>query len=100
MLSLYSEGKHLMPLTLQVGKTATAVLTEFDANQAVVPNVGPVTFSSDTPAVATVVGNQVTAVASGTANITGSDAGDNIVASDVLTVNDPAVSGKLTLTAN
>ena len=89
-----------MPLTLAVGKTATAVLTEFDAAGNVVPPVQTPTYTSDTPAVATVSGNQVTAVGIGTANISGADAGANITASDVLTVVDTATSGKLTLTAN
>lgn len=89
-----------MPLTLAVGKTATAVLTEFDAAGNVVPSVTAPAYTSDTPAVATVAGNQVTAVGIGTANITGADSGDGISASDVLTVVDTATSGKLTLTAN
>lgn len=89
-----------MPLTLTVGKTATAVLTEFDANGNAVPSVAAPTYASDNEAVATVSGNQVTAVSAGTANISGTDSGDEIKASDVLTVVDPATSGKLTLTAN
>lgn len=97
---LDSKGKPIMPLTLSVGKTATAVLTEFDAAGAVVPAVTPPTYTSDNPAVATVSGNQVTAVAIGTANISGADSGDGISASDVLTVVDVATTGKLSLSAN
>ena len=100
VLLFLSKGKVHEMLTLSVGKTATAVLTEFDAAGAVVPAVTPPTYTSDNPAVATVSGNQVTAIAIGTANITGTDSGDGIAASDVLTVVDVATSGKLTLTAN
>lgn len=89
-----------MPLTLTVGKTATAVLTEFDANGNPVSPAAAPTYTSDNEAVATVSGNQVTAVSAGTANITGTDSGDGISASEALTVVDPATSGKLTLTAN
>lgn len=99
-LFLIEGGQILMPLTLQVGKTATVVLTEFDAQGVVVPPVTAPVYTSDTPAVATVAGNQVTAVGVGTANISGADAGDGITASDVLTVADTATTGKLTLTAN
>ena len=89
-----------MPLTLSVGSTATAVLTEFDAAGNVVPPVSAPTYASDTPAVATVSGNQVTAVGVGTANISGTDAGDGLTGSEVLTVTDTAVSATLVLTAN
>jgi hypothetical protein len=94
-------GEIRMPLTIAVGsKGATAVLTEFDAAGNVVPSAGIVSYASSNPAVATVANNQLTAVGPGTSTITGTDSGDNITASDVLTVTDPAVSGKLTLTAN
>lgn len=90
-----------MPLTISVGsKGASAALTEFNVNGAVVPAVGPVTFVSDNPSVASVSGNQITAVAAGVANITGTDTGSGVSATDVLTVVDPPVSGRLDLTAN
>lgn len=100
VLLFFEKGKVKMPLTLPVGGTATAVLTEFDAQGNVVPAVAPPSYASDNPAVATVSGNQVTAVGIGTANISGTDSGDNQTASDVLTVTDVATSSKLTLTAN
>ncbi len=89
-----------MAFTFSVGQTATAVLTEFDAAGNVVPAVTQPVYTSDTPAVATVSGNQVTAVAIGTANITGTDSGDGIVASQGITITDVATSGQLTLTLN
>jgi len=96
---LFFEGD-FMPLSLAVGKTATAVLTEFDAAGNVVPAVQPPVYTSDNTAVATVSGNQITAVSQGTANITGTDPGDTLSASDSLTVTDVAVSAKLSLSAN
>ena len=98
-----------MPATILVGKTATAVLTEFTGPNGTgtqVPPIGPVVYSSDNPAVATVdpASGLCTGVSGGTANITGTDQGNGIVASDVLTVQaaapPPAVSGVLTLTPN
>lgn len=89
-----------MAFTFSVGQTATAVLTEFDAAGNVVPSVSQPIYTSDTPSVASVAGNQVTALAIGQANITGTDSGDNIAASLALTVTDVAASGALTLTLN
>ncbi len=66
----------------------------------VVPNAGPIAFSSDNPAVATVdpASGAGTAVAAGTANISGVDSVNSLSASDVLTVTAPvAVSATLTL---
>ena len=91
-----------MPATINVGKTATAKFTEFDAQNVAVPPVGQVTFSSATPSVATVdpASGICTGVAPGTSVISATDAGDNLMASDTLTVADVAVSATLTLTAN
>jgi hypothetical protein len=100
VLILISGGTVNMPLTLSVGKTATALLNEFDAAGNTVPPVAPPTYASDTPAVATVSGNQVTAVGVGTANISGTDSGSGLSASTVLTVTDVATTATLTLTAN
>ena len=91
-----------MPATVQVGKTASAVFTEFDAQGNKVPPVGAVTFASDFTAVATVDPSSgvATGVSIGTANISAVDAGDNLTASDVLTVVDTATSATLVLTTN
>jgi len=63
--------------------------------------IGPVTFASDNPAVATVDSTgKCSAVAPGTTNISGTDAGNSLTASDVLTViADAAVSATLSLSA-
>lgn len=101
VLALILKGEHpRMAFTFSVGQTATAVLTEFDAAGNVVPSVSQPIYTSDTPSVASVAGNQVTALAIGQANITGTDSGDNIAASLALTVTDVAASGALTLTLN
>jgi hypothetical protein len=98
-----------MPATIQVGGTATATYLEWSGPNGTgsqVPPVGAVTYSSDTPAVATVDPNTgiATGVGAGTANISGLDAGTGLTASDVLTVQAPPppapVSATLTLTAN
>lgn len=95
-----------MPATIQVGKTASSSFLEWSG-----PNgtgtqeapVGAVTYSSDNTAVATVdpATGIATGVSAGTANISGTDAGNSLTASDVLTVSiGPAVSATLTLAAN
>lgn len=91
-----------MATTMNVGQTATALLREFRASGVEVPPVGPVTHSSDNTAVATVSGDQVTAVGPGTCNITGSDAGNGLSASASLEVQDnsPATTATETLTVN
>jgi uncharacterized protein YjdB len=95
-----------VPATIHVnGNGAVAVFTEFDmpgGTGNVVPPIGPVTFASDNTAVATVDSNgNCAAVAPGTANISATDAGNSLTASDVLTVTAaPAVSATLVLTAN
>ena len=95
-----------MPATIHVnGNGAKFTFTEFDGPNGtgnVVPPVGVVAYASDNAAVATVdaTGN-VTAVGAGTANISGTDPGNSLTASDVLTVTaDVAVSATGVLTAN
>lgn len=101
ILFFYTKGVHKrMAFTLSVGQTATAVLVEFDAQGAVVASVAAPVYSSDNAAVALVNGNQVTAVGVGTANISGSDSGDGLSASQAIVVNDVATSASLTLTLN
>lgn len=94
--------KGVIMATIRVGKTATAVFAEFDANGVAVPPVTPPVFTSSDPTVATVdsASGVVTGVAAGTATITGTDSGDNLSASDSLPVTDPAVSATLVITAN
>lgn len=98
-----------MDATIQVGKTANAVFAEFDGpngtgNQ--VPPTGAVSFASDNPSVATVdpTTGLCTGLAAGTANISGTDAGNGLQASAVLTVTaaggGTAQSATLTLTPN
>lgn len=95
-----------MPATIRVGGNgAKAVFTEFDGPSGTgnpVPPVGAITFASDNATVATVDANgNVAAVAAGTANISGTDGGNNLTASAVITVTaDIALSATLVLTAN
>lgn len=98
-----------MPVTLDVGKTATAVFKEWTGPNGTgdeVPLTNPPIFQSDNGAVATVDANGVvTAVSGGTATISGHDTGNGLSASDTVTVNAPPppptpVSATLTLTAN
>ena len=98
-----------MPATIQVGQTATATYLEWSGPGGTgvqVPPTGASTYSSDTPAVATVDPNTgiCTGVSAGTANISGVDSGTSLSASDVLTVvaapPPVAVSATLTLVAN
>ena len=104
-----SQGEPLaMPLTIQVGQPFSAALLEWSGPNGTgtqLDPIGPVTFASDNAAVATIdpASGQGVGVAPGTANISGSDAGDNLSAADVLTVvaapPPPAVSATLQLTA-
>ena len=97
-----------MPATIIVGGTATASFLEWTGPAGTGSNIAPVgavAFASDNPAVATVdpASGIATGVSAGTANISGTDAGNGLTASDVLTVNAPqpvAVSATLSLTAN
>ena len=62
--------------------------------------VGPLTYSSASPNVATVDANgNVTQVAAGTCVLTTSDSGNGLSASDTLTVIDAAVSATLNIAA-
>lgn len=94
-----------MPLTVHVNDVpGTALFQEWSGPSGtgiVVPPVGAVTYASDNTAVATVdpSSGQLAYVGAGTANISGTDAGNSLTASDVLTVSAAtAVSATLTLT--
>jgi hypothetical protein len=91
-----------MPKTIPIGGTASSVFQEWSGPNGtgqVVPDAGPIAYSSDNTAVATVDSNTgfATGVGAGTANISGKDTVDNLVGSDVLTVTPPPVSATLTL---
>jgi hypothetical protein len=97
-----------MPAQIQVGgKGAQAKFQEWDGPNGtggeVVP-IGPVTFTSDDPSIATVdQSGVVTATAPGVTNIRGTDAGNGLSATDAITVVTAlpvAQSATLTLTAN
>lgn len=95
-----------MPATLTIGQTANSVFTEFsgpNGTGVVVAPIGPVTFVSSDPSIATVDPNTglVTAVAAGAATITATDEGNGLSASD--SVSDSplvATSATLVITAN
>lgn len=92
-----------MPVSLAVGKTAQATWLEWTGPSGTGTNLPPVTaptFLSDNPTIASVDGNSglVTAIAPGTANITGTDAGNGLTASDVATVTAATVAASATLT--
>ncbi len=94
-----------MPATLLVGKTATAVWQEWSGPNGTgdkLPSAGAVSFTSSDPAVATVDPSSglVTAVALGTATISGTDAANTLTASDSVTVTETAQSATLTVTPN
>lgn len=101
-----AKGNRLMPATLAVGKTATAVLHEFDGPNGTgneLPPVGPVSYSSSDPSIATVdpTSGLITAVAPGTVTITGTDAGNGLSASDTVSDSAPvAQSATLVITPN
>jgi uncharacterized protein YjdB len=87
-----SKGNILMPATLAVGSTATAVLHEFvSQGGAELAPLGPVSYTSSDATIATVdpASGLVTAVAAGVATITGTDSGNSLTASD--TVSDTPV---------
>ena len=88
-----------MPATFQIGvnTSASALLTE-QPN----PPVGPITYASDNPSVASVDPNTgvITVVTAGVTNISGTDAGNGVTASDSLTVlaaAPPPQTGTLTI---
>lgn len=96
-----------MPATIQVGGTgAQAVFTEYDGLNGtgnVAQDGGAVAFASSNPAVATVdpVSGAVVAVAPGEATISGTDATNQLTASDTVTVTAGAPqSATLVVTAN
>jgi hypothetical protein len=94
-----SEGRRLMPAQLSVGQTATAVLHEFVAvGGAELAPIGPVSYTSSDPTIATVdpASGLITAVALGTATITGTDGGNNLSASDSVS-DQPLVATVATL---
>lgn len=93
-----------MPATILVGGTATASFLEWTGPAGTGSNVAPVgtvVFASDNAAVATVDPSTgiATGVSAGTANISGTDGGNGLTASDVLTVTaaPPPVAQSATL---
>lgn len=102
VLLIFGEKGLLMPATIVVGKTATAVLHEF-SNGVEFPPPGPVSYTSSDTAVATVdpTSGLVTGVAVGTATITGTDASNALTASDTVTVTAvPVLTATLVITPN
>lgn len=96
-----------MPVTIHV--TSTGFSSNFQewtgasGTGANVKPIGPVSFVSSDPAIATVdpATGAGGGVAPGTATITATDAGNGLSASDtVIVIADPAVSATLALTAN
>lgn len=79
-----------MPATLQVAQKATSTFKEWSqplAGGVEVQPVGPVTFVSSAPTVATVdASGNVLAVAVGQATITATDTGNQLSASDTVSV--------------
>lgn len=92
-----------MPATLTtVGQTASSVYQEFDGPNGTgnpLPSAGPVSYATSDASIATVDASsgQVTAVANGTATITGSDSANGLSASDTVTVNIAAAAQSATL---
>lgn len=102
------QGETTMPLTVKMGdKPGGAVFQEFDGPNGTgnkVAPLGPVVFSSDNPAVATIdpATGAFAYISPGVANMTGKDTGPGgLSASDALTVlpatPPPPVSATLTL---
>jgi hypothetical protein len=106
ILTFVNENGEIMPLSVHLKDApGQAVFTEFDGLNGTgnkVPSIGPVTFSSSNTATATVDTNTgaLAYLAAGTATISGTDAGNSLTASDVLTVTSgTAISATLTLVA-
>ena len=105
-LHLHIKGEHsAMPATLLVGQTAQAVWQEFSGPNGTgdkLPPAGAITFTSSDPAVATVDPSSglVTAVALGSATISGTDAANSLTASDTVSVTEKAQSATLTVVPN
>jgi len=90
-----------MPATLVVGSTAVAVLHEFsglNGTGSELRVVGPVSYTSSDPSVATVdaASGLITAVTTGEATITGLDSGNGLSASDSVS-DTPLVAQSATL---
>jgi len=91
--------------TILVGKTANSVWQEFSGPNGTgdkLPPAGAIAFTSSNPAVATVDPSSglVTAVAVGTATISGTDQANSLTASDTASVTETAVSATLTVVPN
>lgn len=101
--TLQIQGENMA--TLLVGKTAQAVWQEFSGPNGTgdkLPSSGAITFTSSDPTIATVDPSSglVTAVAIGTATITGVDAANSLTASDSVTDTETATSATLTVVPN
>jgi hypothetical protein len=102
--TLHVQGENNMA-TLLVGKTGQANWQEFSGPNGTgdkLPPAGAVSYTSSNPAVATVDPSSglVTAVAVGTATITGVDAANSLTASDSVTDTEVAASATLTVVPN
>lgn len=104
--TLHLNSENTMPLSVAIGGKFTAAPPAFlewdqpngQGNQ--IAPVGPLTYASDNPAVGSVDANgNGLGVAVGTCNITTTDTGNGLSATDVLTVIDKAVSATLNLQA-
>jgi hypothetical protein len=102
-IKVHQGRHHHMPATLTtVGQTASSLYQEWDG-----PNgsgnplspAGPVSYATSDASIATVDASsgQVTAVANGTATITGSDSANGLSASDIVTVAIAAAAQSATL---
>ena len=100
-----SKGNTMANITVHINDApSTAVFTEFSGANGTgiaVPPVGAVAFVSDNPAVCTVdpASGLLGYVSAGTANITGTDAGNSLTASGAVTVS-AAVAQSATVTFN
>lgn len=100
------KGQKLMPATLTIGQTATAVAQEWSAPNGTgvkLPPAGAISFASSDPTIATVdaASGLVTAVAAGAATITATDAANGLTGSDSVS-DTPLTAQSLTVsvTAN
>jgi hypothetical protein len=109
-LTLFTGGSPMgAPASVQVGVAGTSTFQEFSGpggTGSIVPAIGPVTYASDTPAVATIDPNLGTwvAVSAGTANLSALDTGNGLTDTVALTVTAApppvAVSAVFTLIPN
>jgi Bacterial Ig-like domain (group 2) len=105
LILLTKRGENTMPLTVPLGTPVVAVFAEWDGpngtgNQ--VPDAGPINYTSDNTAVASVdADGNVTGLSAGSANISGVDSVNGLSAQDSVTFTSapppPAVSATLTL---